>query len=69
MPDVAQSVSPAVEVDDVLCDIRRAYRDDPKFRDRRFTDSLLKVNDLLYLKDHRLVIPDNIRIRDALIYE
>jgi hypothetical protein len=59
----------AVEVEDVLGDVRRAYRDDPKLHDRKFIRNLKQFNGLWYLSDNRLWVPNNPMVKNAVIYE
>jgi hypothetical protein len=59
----------AVPVEDVLGVVRRVYRDDPKLRDKHFTRHLKRSNGLWFLKDDRLVVPNNSLVKDSIIFE
>ena len=65
----AQGDPTAVMVDDVLSDVRRAYRKDEKFNDSKFTKDFHFQNGFWYLQDGRVIIPNVDVVKRAILHE
>ena len=68
-----QHTQPAVEVDDVLNCVRRAYADNSRFQDSNFTSRYRQADGFWFRSDpsqqHRLVVPNSDAVKNAILYE
>jgi hypothetical protein len=73
VPEPPQDSHSAVEVDDVLSCVRRAYGDDPRFKDDQFTSRYRQIDGFYFRSDphhkHRLVVPNIDAVKNAILYE